>query len=34
MPQPDVFSQNMIKTVEEIETFMGKGEVNGKKEVF
>ena len=28
-----VLSQNMIKTVEEIETFMGKGEVNGKKEV-
>ena len=29
-----VLSQNMIKTVEEIETFMGKGEVNRKKEVF
>ena len=29
-----VLSKNMIKTVEEIETFMGKGEVNGKKEVF
>ena len=34
MPQPDVLSKNKIKPVEEIEIFMGKGEVNGKKEVF